>query len=579
MNKLYVFLFCLWSSVACVAGNPEDQLKADIQKTRGHFAASRQQIAGYLKGVEDAQLHFFWTTGFTLSDNEDYKPNRKVHIGGRSYSQKFFPAVTDLLNNAPDKLKVRLVCDDLTLQSNRVDIDKLIKTFGARFEILPVDDVRDSLLAAFPNQANPIKIVFKNAVAGLPVLTSDVYRVVGLYYGQKTLPTSKSVRTYCDIDAFSDGMEHKSYENMVKSLFEFVQKPGEANYKGKKSNNNDLIKMCITDLSEHKMFCEKRLSDIRIDRGVFTYYTSLHDMAKKCEIDKDYCNRMKDWLPEPHPDRLGSVMQATGEYSGFLSGLDNKLTYFSNTVGSWHTAGTSLDHTYSRGGNLSHPNSLLFWPYSAPDDIFKTLFSDVCEDYRRYVDAFFQLRRLGEEHPFIAAVKQNLQNNYPYHHKSFKDMLKLNFEWCHRDVKRTYILFVSEREPRRLNRVNFTLKEVDGGGESNSSLLNFVFKTTDDDVVRGSVNIPYIEDNDEAEKYIRDNKPALMSILQKNHGLKPLPDEKGMTYKEWKKETLLRFIHKDYARYHYQALNRVLAKAGITFPPVTEAFFDGLGLE
>jgi hypothetical protein len=71
-----------------------------------NFEEDKSLINECLDGVKDAQLHFFWTTGRTISDNPDYKPITEVEVSGSNYGRKFFPYVEGLLKNSPDNLKI-----------------------------------------------------------------------------------------------------------------------------------------------------------------------------------------------------------------------------------------------------------------------------------------------------------------------------------------------------------------------------------------------------------------------------------------------------------------------------------------
>lgn len=434
MKKIYLILMCFWSGFACFASD----LQSDINKTRRHFEDSKQSMADYLKDVGDVQLHFFWTTGFTLPDHDKYNPNREVHIGGKSYNQKFFPAVRAFLNNAPKKLKVKFVCDELTLQSNKEGFNALTNDFGDQFEILPINDVINNLLVNFPDHTEVINTVFRNATAGSPVLASDVYRLIGMYFGQKDPIGSlnnqvrsnvKSVRTYCDIDAFSDGMEHDTYQDMIKSLFEFVKIQGQSFIISRRRNNNDLIKVCTRFnargvWSAHYRICQEKLSQIDIKSYVFDYYKKLHDGAKSYEENPK--QNLDDIVPKIIKERLYEVMSLAGPESKFMDhkingDIKKDLIYHSGTVGAWHTSVAKLDYNTSYGvkSNPKDAFSNNGLGFNKPDKFF-----NLCERYRDYLGAFLEMRRLGDGHPFNKAIKNYLKNDYPYHSQIFRDTVK-----------------------------------------------------------------------------------------------------------------------------------------------------------
>ena len=117
--QIAIFALCNFKLNAM---NPD--INETMQSVSRHFRKDNTLINEYLNEVKDAQLHFFWTTGRTISENPDYKPMTDVEVGGSKYGKKFFPYVEGLFQNSPEKLKVILVCDEMTVKSNEQQIKK-----------------------------------------------------------------------------------------------------------------------------------------------------------------------------------------------------------------------------------------------------------------------------------------------------------------------------------------------------------------------------------------------------------------------------------------------------------------------
>ena len=396
-----------------------------------HFEEDKVLIHGYLSKVKEAELHFFWTTGRTLSDNPDYHPNTKVDIGGSEYGQKFFPYVDKFLENSPNNLKIKLVCDTMTVKSNEAEIIKLHHKYGNRFEILPIEKVQKNLLKTFSSdsQTKKINLVFKNATQGSPVLTSDIYRVIGMIYGQgHPSNISQTQYTYCDIDAFCYGMENSSHAQLIEALFNPITKT--PFYFGMSNNNNDLIKLHVTDMQPYKDFCDRILNKISIDANVLTHFSNLHDMIKRCEKDSQNCSDLISHLPPPIKNLILAVTLATGPKFLYDKHITTNLSYPSTTVGEWGAPEEILDYTMQRHVG-SYPPSVLFWGYGEETPEEKKAseaFMRDCDQYRTILAAAFYAKRFGDHHPFNIELKKHLVGHFPYNAPSFKKLLTVNFD-------------------------------------------------------------------------------------------------------------------------------------------------------
>ena len=143
------------------SASTHEQSPSDFSAAFTHFAEDKDVINECLESIKEAELHFFWTTGRTLSDNPEYHPDTQVNVSGADYGHKFFTYVGELLKNSADKLKVKFVCDQMTHASNKEQISALQAQYGDRFEILPIQQVEEKLLQAFPAQNKKVKMIFK----------------------------------------------------------------------------------------------------------------------------------------------------------------------------------------------------------------------------------------------------------------------------------------------------------------------------------------------------------------------------------------------------------------------------------
>ncbi|MDP1723165.1 MAG: hypothetical protein Q8L85_00485 [Alphaproteobacteria bacterium] len=517
-----------------------------------NFDIDKNLIDDCLNQIKQAELHFFWTTGRTLSDNNNYQPNTQVDVGGSKYGKKFFSYVDKLLEVSPSHLKVKLVADDLTIKSNENYITGLLDKYGNRFEILHINKVQDNLFTKFSSEEQKLKCLFKNATQGSPVIASDIYRIIGMAYGQNhESEINQTQYTYCDIDAFCYGMEALLHRDLIKSLFSsVVQEPF---YFGRSRTNNDLIKLCISNIKSYEDFCYQILSNIYIDAEVLTYFSNLHDRIKLCEHINIEDINIDSVVKEPINDLILAVTRTTGPI--FLIGkfITTNLSYPSETIGEWYAPEEVLDYTYPRYV-ATHPSSILDWGYgnaSAEEKKVCDAFDVDCNHYRKVLSAAFYAKRFGKNHPFNIIINTYLQDYFPYRMNSFKDLFRENFDFHHKDVEQKYSLkLMSNFDP-----------EEDGFYKEETVYL----EKTDE-----GLKCTFAISDKQASDCILDiqiDKKLSLRVLSKfrseihkklsQHGL-TLKPKKGLSYEEWKKKAFSR-ITKSNAN-HYAVLISVLKK-------------------
>jgi hypothetical protein len=418
--------------------------RTPLQHAFEHFELVKELIHNLLSGVE-AELHFFWTTGRTLNTDksQEYGADEKVDIGGSSYGHKFFPCVGKLLEVSPANLKIILTCDDLTENSNNDQIEKLKNKFINRFKILDVISAESKLVAHFPKQGEKISQVFANAVGGLPVLPSDIFRLIGMIFGQwhKSIITPKIAQkqyTYCDIDLFCGGMEGLQYEFLIKALFEpRTKKPfymGVNN--GTHNFNNDLIKLYIGEdgIESYKQFCIDLLNRIENHNGVLSHYVKLHKIIKEFENQEGCSTNIDDLAPPFLKDIVYSVTSVTGpKFLVFMYMLTQDLDYPLIVEGGWYPPEAVLDwRGKHEDSKMTHPSSVLRWGCDKPtpeEEQATQSFITECDHYRKVLGSAFFAKRFGKNHPFNKVIRQYLYDHYPYHSLSFKNLLKVNFDY------------------------------------------------------------------------------------------------------------------------------------------------------
>ncbi|MEI8295034.1 MAG: hypothetical protein WCG04_00730 [Alphaproteobacteria bacterium] len=418
-----------------------------------HFQENGPTITGYLEGVSP-ELHFFWTTGRTLSDNLAYGPVTDVQVGGSQYGRKFFPYVEALIQSSPDNLKIVFVCDLMTYRSNHQQIGLLENQHGSRFEILLIDNVVANLLKIFdaPAQQQKITALFKNATQGNPVIASDVYRIIGMIYGQD-VPNAPvgTMRTYCDIDAFCYGMEHNKHGELIEALFKSVFTPTTTAgfYFGRAQANNDIIKICITDIDNYKKLCDRQLQKIKINSVVIPKYNKnpvvlhfeyIHRLIKWCEGNPNNCSNIIANIPDPIYNLIQEVIQTTGPT--FLSddSITSDLSYPSICAGAWGAPEDALDYRrQGYGRELTNPEYILDWGHYDLPQAQLDAFTKDCDTYKKYLSVYIYAKRFGQNHPFNIEIKKHLMDEYPYHQDSFKELLKANFDCSKQQNELTYL--------------------------------------------------------------------------------------------------------------------------------------------
>lgn len=542
-----------------------------IEAVKRNFEDSKTLIHECLEDAKDVQLHFFWTTGKTLSDNPTYNPVTQVNVGGASYGHKFFPCVRELLHNSPEKLKIKFVCDQMTLNSNLEHIQSLQSMFGDRFAVLSIDNVISNILKTFNSgdQAETLEPYFKNATHGTPVLASDVYRIIGMIYGQENFEVAAgTMRTYSDIDVFCYAMEHGYHVTLLESMFRF--RNTSPFYFGRKNNNNDIIKICIQDLAPYKQLCDRLIKKLNLNGSIITHFSKLHDIIKMCEDDLEYCSQVMSYLPKPKKRMITDVVYSTGP--GFL--YDDKiihdLRYVSETVGSWFTSNPCLDDSEKA------PSKILNWGHLADTPEEKSVcdqFTKDCDAYRKILSTYNYSKEFGKNHPFNIMMTTYLIDHHPYHLESFQNMLRvnfnqklsnLNFDIQNKEVPQYYKVRLMEDFP--VSKVKDRHKKkiyVQKNGEK----IYYKALTPEGDLLEGNLDI----------NVQSDDAYALLEyeniILQKSTemGVKLSPKKEEVFYEEWKNKTF-KGLQKN--RLHYKALARILGKLDIKIDPLTRDDID-----
>ena len=182
-KKLFLYLnYFILTAFIC---NSSEMEKAD----RGENSyASRLKIIlnkyqedfnEWFSEIDESQLHFFWTRGIKKEDlKTEFGATHHVDIGGKKYGKTFPVALETLLENTPSRLKIRLILDDITLESNKGWINPLVSFYPQRFNILFIKDVIVSLSNIFPEQKSCIEEIFRHAQSGNPAIASDIYRLL-----------------------------------------------------------------------------------------------------------------------------------------------------------------------------------------------------------------------------------------------------------------------------------------------------------------------------------------------------------------------------------------------------------------
>lgn len=381
----------------------------------------------YVDNLDSAQLHFFWTTGRSVSDNEEFEPIRRVAIGGSAYEEIFFTKVTELLTHSPDTVSVVLVCDDLTKAANSEQLQKLSALFDKRFIVVPIAVVIDNLLSNFSQHGATIEKVFANATRGDPVLASDIYRLVGMpFIQQGVLFEGLRQYTYVDIDTFCHGME-KDPKSLFRALFEPLET--DTHDIAKRESNNDVIKITIKDIASFRKLCDVILRRI-YDRpnDIITYFTELHRIIKKFEINEieaiEEFYRFQPLYQKGKMSYKARVMHATGPYFADCVIRNRDLTCPAIWAGAWRNLDEDLDDRFA-----SAEGACLDWRDSfSLEDELSSQFVREAQEYRRFILPALYAARFGKKHPFNKFVAQHLVERFPYTQDIFKSILKFNYE-------------------------------------------------------------------------------------------------------------------------------------------------------
>lgn len=554
------------SFVLCGAGDAQSATQS--AEAFSHFRQSAALIEELLQPVQQAELHFFWATGRTLSDNSDYSPDTKVEVGGADYGHKFFPYIDALLVNSPSKLKVKFVCDAMTQVSNELQIKSLCEKYGPRFEVVDVRTVHENLLGVFTSAQHKEKIdnIFKNATQGAPVITSDIYRIIGMIYGHGRVPhdLAQTQYTYCDIDTFCYGMEQQGYIELLKALFASL--PGDPFYFGKSHNNNDLIRLQVSKAGAYKNFCEEILDTIRGQR-VLTYFNELHAIIRQFEEDValgfDRLFKLERFLGSIRP----AIMNATGSY--LLKG--RQVTTFAQQypevyAGEWRAKEEVLDNQFNK------PVGALKWRESSASSEEKKAeeaFELECNRYRVVIAASLCAKRFGANHPFNLAARRYLLEQFPANSKAFKELMRLNFEDWEQPVEVKYRISCSH-----------PIEDLNDGDTPEPGCvwvykcdgsLRYSARHFEGTLLGGVLDIPVEGELREAMRLRSFHAEVLRQAAQQ--GLKPdwVP---GLSYDQWKKETFRSLRPRDsLPKYHgyydygyFLALLMLLDDLGISVP-------------
>ena len=151
----------------------------------------------------------FWATGMDFKDSyfpSDQQP--KVQIGGPEDGPRFFSSVETFLGALPENYSYHLMLDQVTRITNQEDLDRLQEKFGERFRLIDIEQLGAQLIKKFPQYEEVLKDVTQNATGGMPVITSDIYRLIAMPYADKNYPNvpQKTRYLYLDIDTFVRGL-------------------------------------------------------------------------------------------------------------------------------------------------------------------------------------------------------------------------------------------------------------------------------------------------------------------------------------------------------------------------------------
>ncbi|MBA4117999.1 MAG: hypothetical protein C0514_03785 [Candidatus Puniceispirillum sp.] len=391
-----------------------------------HFDSGAHAFASHLAHTHDATLDFFWTTGVTLSDNPSYAPDAHVYVGGTpAYGAKFFPYVASLLEHTPAHLRVRFVCDGRTQEANRAALDEVSGAFGTRFEIINIEDVVARLHDVFPEKREVLGAVFDNATRGNPAIASDIYRLIGMYFGHAPADLSTPIqRTYCDVDTFIHAMDASGYEKLIEALFgvsslsndnlfdDALNKLRAANEDAfmmwRNNTGNSLIKMRLGQKDVHHVWCQDVVLN-RIDptQDWLLGRTKLHDAIRAFETCDDADKEDLFYKALGH-DKAEPKDVIDGTGPGFTDGgphMVMSLNYPDTCTWAWSGV---------QGLKAGKPVMTFVADRSLAESFIGWDFKYSCEVYTDVVNAALQAKRFGVLHPFTQYALDYLKNNNPY---------------------------------------------------------------------------------------------------------------------------------------------------------------------
>lgn len=530
-----------------IAEDPNRPSQSTLQKMEEHG----KLIHECLEPVEKAELHLYWTTGYTLSDNLDYMPDTQVNVGGLKYAQKIFPLLHKLLDISPKHLEVKFVLDPMTFQFNAPQINEIHASHGERFKVVMIDDVWAKLKKHFNDPLNMQSIdrVFQNGTRGKSVLTSDIYRVIGPLFGYD-LPSDvfKTLFTYVDVDAFCGGMASSGdYLNqMITALFYPVTKEAAAPdfrfYFGRNINNSDLIKIRVKDVEAYSQFCKQVLDKLYLSKPVFNYFTTLHNKIRQYEGDSSLSINGDDLIyPVATRDEsfVRTVMNATGPEFLCFKGITYDLEYPKELAGEWYAPQERLNYHMTRNSSCK-PSNGLTWPslnVTSEEEAAAMAFDQDCDAYReKFLTAACYAKRFGSKHPFNMLLRQALVDFYPYQAPSFKNLLEKNFESYNKDKKVGYSFTIVTPDDtvgffkERCFSVNGTLLKQN---EKEDNTFDCIMKISDTDFWEGPVIIDLGKKLEPMDVYTY--RDEICRCVSKAAG-RPLM-EKGLSYEEWEAMT------------------------------------------
>jgi hypothetical protein len=189
------------------------------------------------------------------------------------------------------------------------------------------------------------------------------------------------------------------------------------------------MKLSVNNIKEYRDFCGMILDRIYTAEPIFTHFTKIHDLIKKCEMEAQIGD-IHSLIPYPISNLVTTVTVTTGPkfLDSFFSGWFTKdLNYRSYLAGSWFAPEEILDYKMS-GYSGVYPLRLDWTNYEASQEKenCEHSFLDICEDYRKALGAAFFAHRFGENHPFNKIIKGMLVSNFPYFSDYFKNLLKIN---------------------------------------------------------------------------------------------------------------------------------------------------------